>query len=92
MYAGIFADKEVYECQLERLVKRIGQLAVIYNSKADFISKQGCNSNLNLAALRSSADSFSSSADLGLFGLIAEEIKEENEANEGCRLWQREDN
>ena len=87
MYAGIFADKEVYECQLDRLVKRIRQLSVIYKNKADFISKQGCNSDLNLIALSSSADSFSSSADLGLLSLIAEEIREENEANEGCRLW-----
>lgn len=87
MYAGIFADKEVYECQLERLVKRIGKLASIYKSKEDFISKKGCNSNLNMISLSSAADSFSNSNDIVLFGLIAEEIKEENEANEGCRLW-----
>ncbi len=87
MYAGIFADREIYECQLKRLIKRIGQLAVIYKNKADFISKKGCNSNLNLAALSNSADSFSGSADINLLSLTAEEIREENEANEGCRLW-----
>ncbi len=87
MYAGIFSDKEVYECQLKRLVKRIGKLAEIYRSKEDFISKKGCNSDLNLIALSSSAESFSGSSEIKLFGLTAEEIKEENEANEGCRLW-----
>ncbi len=87
MYAAVFSEKEVYECQLKRLMKRIGNLALLYKNKAEFISKQGCNSNLNLAALSSPATNFKSSVDLGLIGTIAEEINTENEMNEGCRLW-----
>lgn len=87
MYAAVFADKEIYECQLKRLMKRTGQLALIYKDKANFISKKGCYSNLNLLALSSSAENFEDSKDIDLVGLTAEEISIENEANGECRLW-----
>jgi hypothetical protein len=86
MYAGIFADSDVYECQLKRLMKRADNLALLYRDKAMFISRTGCNSNLNLLTLSNSVESLSSSANLGLINPIVEDIKEKNEfAN--CKLW-----
>lgn len=79
MYAAIFSDKDIYDCQVERLMKRTKQLATIYRDKAEFISREGCYSNLNLQGLIN-AGSFNSMA------LIAEEIKEAND-DASCKLW-----
>ncbi len=86
MYAAIFSDKDVYECQLERLMQRTKYLALIYQDKSDFIALTGCHSNLNLQSLSSSAEDFSDSDDFGSIVFIVNNIKEENEyAN--CKLW-----
>jgi len=86
MYAGIFADQDVYECQIKRLMKRTNNLALLYRNKAIFISRTGCHSNLNLLALSNSVESLSNSASLGSIAPIVEDIKEQNDlAN--CKLW-----
>ena len=87
MYAAIFADKEVYECQLKRLMQRISQLSRLYNDKASFISDTGCGSNLNLMGLINSANSLTNSANLNSINYLVEEIKDKNEENSECRLW-----
>jgi len=86
MYAAIFADKPLYECQLKRLMERAEQLSLLYKNKAILISRKECNSNLNLASLGSAAGNFASSRDLVSTSTIANEIKQENELAE-CRLW-----
>ena len=86
MYAGIFAEKELYECQLNRLMKRTSNLALLYQDKASFISKVGCNSNLKLSELSSVAEDLTSSANLASINYIVEDIKDKNE-NAECRLW-----
>lgn len=86
MYAGIFSDIDVYECQIQRLMKRIETLAVIYERKAQSISSTGCYSNLNLVGLISSVGNLESSEDLFSISNIAEDIKEDNEFA-SCKLW-----
>lgn len=86
MYAAIFSDKEIYECQLKRLMKRVEQLSLLYGEKAELISPKGCDSNLNLGGLKSAAGSLTSSSSIGSVGDIAERIKQDNDyAN--CKLW-----
>lgn len=88
MYAGIFSDKEIYECQLKRLMKRTGQLALLYKDKATFISQTaGCQSNLNLLGLSDSVNNLESSANLGSINYLVKDIKEKNEDNILCKLW-----
>ena len=87
MYAAIFADKEIYECELKRLMKRVGHLALLYKDKAVFISRIGCESNLNLFGLSNSANDLESSANLGSINYLVEDIKEKNEDNFLCKLW-----
>jgi len=89
MYAAIFSDKNLYECQLKRLMKRIRQLASLYKDKAIFISRAGCHSNLNadLIALINLADNLESSEALEQVNYIVEEIKEKNDDNWECKLW-----
>jgi hypothetical protein len=79
MYAAIFSDKDVYDCQLERLMQRTKHLALIYQKKANFISRTECHSNLNLQGLINSNN-------FGFMASLVNDIKEENEyAN--CKLW-----
>jgi len=88
MYASIFSDKATYECQLQRLMKRVESLALLYNEKSIFISQQGCSNNLDLFGLASMANSTTSSADLRLrISDLVEIIKKSNERNSYCRLW-----
>jgi len=87
MYAAIFSDEYVYECQLNRLMKRVSSLALIYNDKASFISRTGCYSNLDLSFLSGAAESFSNSADISSIGFIADDVGLKNDANSVCRLW-----
>ena len=87
MYAGIFSEKDVYECQVKRLMQRTDQLALLYKDKADFIAEKGCNSNLNLVGLSNMANSLRDSEDLGPINSVVEEIKNSNDLNWGCKLW-----
>jgi hypothetical protein len=85
MYAAVFSDPEIYECQLNRLMKRLSELATIYQGKAIFISDK-CNSDLNLEGLIASAKALSNSQSLGSVSSIVYEIKDKND-NSICRLW-----
>lgn len=88
MYAAVFSEKEIYECQLKRLMQRVGNLASVYRDKAVFISQTvGCHSNLNLLGLRDLANDLESSHNLASMNYIVEDIKNKNEANSECRLW-----
>jgi hypothetical protein len=46
IYGAIFSDPDIYECQVKRLMKRASELAFVYASKTDFLSRKGCSSNL----------------------------------------------
>ena len=88
MYAAIFADKEIYECQLKRLMQRTGHLASLYRDKAVFISQTvGCHSNLNLLGLKDLANNLESSINLGSVNYLVEDIQNKNDAHGECKLW-----
>ena len=46
MYAAIFSDKENYDCQIIRIIKRMKELASIYQDKASLLNKRGCQNDL----------------------------------------------
>ncbi len=85
MYAGIFADKEIYECQVKRLMQRIEKLSLIYYDKSKFVSQKGCHSNLNLLGLNNAAGNSGGNLDSVID--IVEDIKEKNNMNWECKLW-----
>lgn len=88
MYAAIFSDKEVYECGVKRLMQRIEQLTLLYQGKANFISRAGCNSNVNseLMQLNAMAKNLDNSADLSRIVQITEDIQYKNDLAD-CKLW-----
>lgn len=89
MYAAIFSEKDLYECQVKRLMLRVSSLASLYRDKANLISRVDCQSNLetNLLSLINSASSLSTSEDLALMGLSAEDAETKNRQNSLCKLW-----
>ena len=46
LYAGIFSDKAIYECQIERINKRTNELSKIYSAKSAYMNGQGCTNGL----------------------------------------------
>jgi len=88
MYAAIFSEPEIYECQLKRLMQRVESLTLLYRDKAEFASQAGCNSNLNqdLIMLNNLAGNLENSLFLSGIIRIAEEIKDKNDLAE-CKLW-----
>lgn len=89
MYAAIFSEPEVYDCQLKRVMQRAEQLLEIYNEKEILISGQGCNSNMasDLNSLKSSLISFKEST--GLNDALIKKVEDIQNKNERlrCKLW-----
>ncbi|MBS3071226.1 hypothetical protein J4407_02925 [Candidatus Pacearchaeota archaeon] len=89
MYAAVFSDKEVYECQLERIMQKAEQLSKLYVDKSNLIAGEGCSTNLiqDLNEISSLEGSFSDSVDLdGYMINLAENIESKNKVI-NCRLW-----
>ncbi|MDD5012675.1 MAG: hypothetical protein PHQ66_03480 [Candidatus Nanoarchaeia archaeon] len=89
MYAGIFAEKAVYECQLRRLMLRVKELSLLYIDKETISRKNGCSDESlagDLGVLSELAGGMENSEEISLVKEKAEDI---NNRNEGrlCRLW-----
>ena len=88
VYAAIFSDSSLYECQVERLVRRTLSLTRIYEDKLDLPSLEGCNDYIDqtLYNFDSALSSYESSADLMNLGGISEDAWRENK-NSPCKIW-----
>lgn len=86
MYAAIFADNAVYECQLKRLMKKTAILSELYIHKIDFI---GCGSTvlLQLLSISSMTRNLDESQDLILMKDMVENADKANREASSCRLW-----
>lgn len=87
MYAAIFSDKSVYECQINRLLMRVKELSKIYLNKEQIIAEKGCDTNLgeDLTKL-SDMENLKGSKELENLKEIIDTIEEKNNAR-GCLLW-----
>ena len=88
LYAAIFSDTNIYECQLKRLMKRTSELSSLYYAKTIFLSQKNCNSNLeaDLSIYSNKTFSFNNSIQLRELNLYAEEIRSKNE-DLSCKLF-----
>lgn len=88
MYAAIFSDKEIYECQVKRLMKRTKQLAELYKEKELLLSQENCRTNLavDLDLLISRLESAEDYKVITGVADLTEDIKNKNEYAE-CALW-----
>lgn len=89
MYAAIFSEPDMYNCQLQRLMKRVDQLSQIYKDKESFVSQRGCNSNLGgkLIGLGNAARDLSSSTGISSVWNFVDKVQKSNELNNRCKLW-----
>lgn len=89
MYAAIFSEKDIYECELDRLMKRTGQLYEIYKDKSKFLLEEtGCPQEFygDLMVVESLINSFESSEDLQYIYSLSETMDIQNKYAE-CKLW-----
>ena len=86
MYAAIFSDSEVYECQVKRLMQRGEQLALLYKDKAEITAGKGCGGNLisDLTFLNGMFDEVKDSGDLRF---VEGSVNDMQSKNKLCRLW-----
>ena len=88
LYAAIFADPGIYECQIKRLMKRAAGLADLYRAKSESLAPRGCSSNLesDLDAYASITRSINSSIDLRSVAIMANELGRRN-SQLSCKLF-----
>ncbi len=88
LYASIFSDPEIYECQLKRLMKRASELSLLYYSKSLFLTPKGCSSNLeiDLADYANQTLSLNNSLQLRDIFLSSEIIRRKNN-DLSCKLF-----
>jgi len=89
-YGAIFSSKEIYECNVRRLMKRLFQQSLIYQDEANFISsKCGSLPVPELISLRTQAKNLADSGELGdllILKQTADNVNKQNEIAE-CSLW-----
>lgn len=88
MYAAIFGNQEIYECQVDRLMQRTKSLAQIYKEKSDLLSGKGCQAELDVSLITFSnlVSSFEDSYSLFEINDIINNLKYQNEFAD-CPLW-----
>jgi hypothetical protein len=89
IYGAIFSDKDVYECQLKRLMKKTSWLAELYLEKSKLSENRGCGSVIqsDLTNYVSQTSALNETWGLVQISSMAETLKEENPQSEMCKLW-----
>lgn len=88
LYASIFSDPEIYECQIKRLMKRTSELSWLYYSKSTFLTPKGCSSNLELELSSYANKTFSINNSFNLRDVysISQNIRRKNN-DLSCKLF-----
>jgi len=87
MYAAIFSDKEVYDCNVERLMYRSSKIAEGFVQKANLMEARNCNTNLR-GDLMAWAEKTKNAASNDLFVLKSMSDSMDNKnARELCGMW-----
>ena len=86
MYAAIFSDKDIYECETKRLMKRADELAKIYQEKTLSLVSKGCTSTLDLSTFKSEVSIFQDSANLSSIEREGQSLDRLNRYSD-CKLW-----
>lgn len=86
LFASIFSSTELYECQLQRVMKRVAHLAELYSEKKSFLATRECTTIVDVSALQIMAEDFENSEDILLIKEEKESVARINE-NSRCRLW-----
>ena len=87
MWGAIFSDKNIYDCNVERLMFRAGKIAEVFSEKSDFMNARNCGTNMkgDLIVWGEMLSNVSSE-DLISLNEFADDIGDKND-RELCRLW-----
>ncbi|MEM4605598.1 MAG: hypothetical protein QW103_00985 [Candidatus Pacearchaeota archaeon] len=88
LYPAIFGEKEIYDCNLKRLLFKNGILSLIYKEKAVLMSSRNCPNDLAEELDLFSQLSFNPNSDLKELYIKGKFIKE-IEGQRICNLWSR---
>ncbi len=88
MYAAIFSNKVIYECQIKRLMSRVNEISSLYSDKELRLEGKGCLNDIggDLAELSVLADGLNKSSELEIVKTKADLVSEKNSIG-GCQLW-----
>ena len=86
MYAAIFSSPELYECNVERLIKRLGFQIRLLDKESGYLRGICGSDNSGLISLGLIIQGYSGSKDLILIKDAAEKADRENNVGE-CKLW-----
>ena len=79
-YGAVFADSDIYECQIKRIMNRASELSWLFYSKSIYMAQKGCNSNLesDLAVYANQTSSLTKSVDLRSISQKSEVLRRRN--------------
>jgi len=87
MWAAIFSEREIYECNVNRLMYRAGKIAEEFADKADLMDARGCNTNLKPDLLTWAGLTINAGVDdLMDLNSIGETL-DKNDDLAGCGIW-----
>lgn len=87
IFAAIFSDKEIYECNLLRLIARQKTLAGLYIDKENLLLKTGCFITLSLNLNIIKMLNYTSSKDLEQIEFASQNLDIQNNAAGECGLY-----
>jgi len=92
VYAAIFSDADIYECNLQRIIAKTGELAKVYNKKIEIVRVKDCDSiiGLYLDLIIGSAEIYKDSSQLAGIYDIVDRMDAENE-KAICGIYSGED-
>lgn len=87
MYAAIFSDSEVYDCNVQRLMYRGASIAEVLGKKAELMDSRGCDTRLRGDLIVYGGTMINASQNnLGQLRAFTKQMEVKNE-NEMCGLW-----
>ncbi|MEK6855140.1 MAG: hypothetical protein AABX73_02875 [Nanoarchaeota archaeon] len=97
LYASIFSEQEIYECQIKRLAKRASEIASLNKEKSLYLTSKGCSSSPILPSalteyiaktqlVISAKNSLELKTQLNALGSSADSLKNKNDQLR-CRLF-----
>ena len=87
MYGAIFSDKEVYDCNVERLMYRAGKIAEEFSVKTDLMDSRGCGTNMKADLVVWSGLLMNATSD-SLLGLrTMSDVIDKKNSREVCGVW-----
>jgi len=93
LYGAIFSNKETYDCNVNRLLFRLSNIANIFSAKTELMNTRGCNTNMKPAmGMLAELASTTTSENIKDIYFSVESIKELNDGSlssysSECALW-----